>query len=44
MFYNQGRFAEAEVLLRGVLSGYRERFGVDHPDTLAILNNLVNSL
>jgi tetratricopeptide (TPR) repeat protein len=36
----QGRYGEAEPLLREVLQGYRETLGPKHPDTLTSMNNL----
>jgi serine/threonine protein kinase/Tfp pilus assembly protein PilF len=37
---DEGKLAEAEVLVRECLSGQRRVRGPDHPETLAVLNNL----
>ncbi len=40
LYFNQGRHAEAEVLLRHVLEVRERVLGKEHPDTINTINNL----
>ncbi len=42
MFRNLGKYAEAEPLLLQSLTSMQASLGVDHPDTLAAMNNLAS--
>ncbi|XRB00898.1 kinesin light chain 3 [Pycnococcus provasolii] len=41
---NQGKYADAELLYRESLDGFRRELGDTHPNTLASIDNLANSL
>jgi tetratricopeptide (TPR) repeat protein len=40
LYYNQGKYGEAEPLLRRAFEIYEEQLGEHHPDTARSLNNL----
>ena len=40
MYYAQGRYAEAEPMLRQVLAVREKKLGPNHPEVAASLNNL----
>jgi hypothetical protein len=40
IYFQQGRFAEAETIARQVLESSRRRVGEDHPETLTDMHNL----
>jgi tetratricopeptide (TPR) repeat protein len=40
LYQQQGRYDDAESLLRQSLEGLRAKVGVDHPSTLSAMNHL----
>lgn len=44
LLHDQGKYGEAELLLRGALDGLRGALGPAHPNTLAAQHNLADLL